>query len=253
MLRAYACTLAAAIAALAAAPGHAQTAPQPDGEWRGALGLGASVTSGNTDSVTYTINGDIVRQTTYSKTTGYVQAVNGRREEGDVTVRTANQARAGAAYTHDNRTSNDRIFGFGSADFDRNLLIDLRMRSVLATGIGYHVLRSKDHTFDVSTGPAYNRERYTSETRETIEWLVAEESTHAITSMVSFKQKLTAYSNLEEDSEHRAVFDAGMVFKVNNRWSATMTLNIRYQSNPLPGTETTDTLFVTGLQYSFNP
>jgi putative salt-induced outer membrane protein len=255
MPRAFACALATAIAALTATPGHAQTTtvPKPDGEWRGALGVGATITSGNTDSVTYAVNGDAIRQTTYNKTSGYLQAVNGSREEGDVTVRTANQARFGAAYTHDNRSSNDRIFGFGSADFDRNLLIDLRMRSVLATGIGYHVLRSEDHSFDVSTGPAYNRERYTSETREVMEWLLAEESTHAITSMVSLKQKLSAYANLNEDSQYRALFDAGMVFKVNNRWSVTMTLNIRYQSNPLPGTETTDTLFVTGLQYSFNP
>jgi hypothetical protein len=43
------------------------------------------------------------------------------------------------------------------------------------------------------------------------------------------------------------------VFKVNSRWNATMTLNVRYQGNPLPGTGTTDTLFVTGLQYVFNP
>lgn len=239
-----------ATTAVATCSAHAQTAPKPDGEWRGALGAGVTATSGNTDSVTYSVNGDIVRQTAYDKVSGYVQAVSGRREENGATIRTADQARAGAAYTRD---SNDRLFGFGSADFDRNPLIDLSLRSVLAVGIGYHVVKGQDHSFDVSTGPAYNREKYTTETREVAEWLLAEESTHALSPSVSFKQKLAAYANLTDGGEYRGVFDAGMVFKVSNRWNATMTLNVRYQSNPLPGTETTDTLFVTGLQYVFNP
>ena len=238
-----------------ALPGHAQTTtvPKPDGEWRGALGMGATVTSGNTNSVTYAVNGDAVRQTSYDKASGYLQAVNGRREENGTTTRTANQARAGLAYTRDSKESNDRIFGFGSADWDRNPLIDLRLRSVFATGIGYHVVRSEDHVFDISTGPAYNRERFTSETRDVAEWLLAEESTHNLTPTVSIRQKLATYASLKDGGEYRAVFDSGMVFKVNSRWRVTMTLNIRYQSNPLPGTETTDTLFVTGLQYAFNP
>ena len=138
-------------------------------------------------------------------------------------------------------------------DLDRNPLIQLELRSVVAAGLGYHVMKREGHTFDISTGPAHNREKYTTETREVTEWLIAEESTHALSPSVSFKQKLAAYANLTDGGEYRGVFDTGMVFKVSSRWNATMTLNVRYQSNPLPGTETTDTLFVTGLQYVFNP
>jgi putative salt-induced outer membrane protein YdiY len=249
MLRAIPFILAAA-AVFTARPGHAQTAPQPDGQWRGALGVGATVTSGNTDSVTYSVNGDIVRQTADDKTTGYVQAVSGRREENGETVRTADQARAGTAYTRD---LNDRLFGFGAADWDRNQLIDLRLRSVFSAGLGYHVVKRENFTFDVSTGPAYNRERYATETRDLSEWLVAEESTHALKPAVSFKQKLTYYANLEDGAGYRTVFDASMVFKLNSRWNVTMTLNTRYQSDPPPGVEKNDVLFVTGIQYAFNP
>lgn len=247
MLRAI---LILATTAVATGSAHAQTAPKPDGEWRGALGAGVTATSGNTDSVTYSINGDTVRQTPVDKITGYVQAVNGRRDVDGMTERTADQARAGAAYTRD---VNDRLFVFGSTDLDRNPLINLELRSVVAAGAGYHVVKSESHTFDISTGPAHNRERYTTERRVVTEWLIAEESTHALSSSVSFKQKLSAYANLTDGGEYRGVFDTGMVFKVSSRWNATMTLNARYQSNPLPGTKKYDTLFVTGLQYVFNP
>lgn len=229
---------------------HAQTAPKPDGEWRGALGVGLTATSGNTDSIAYSINGDTVRQTSRDKVTGYLQAVYGRRRVDGTSEETANQARAGTAY---NRDLNDRLFGFGAADWDRNPLIDLRLRSVFSTGIGYHVVKKENFTFDISTGPAYNRERYTTETRDLAEWLVAEESTHALQPTISFRQKLTYYANVEGGEGYRTVFDAGMVFKLNSRWNITMTLNTRYQSNPPPGVEKSDLLFVTGLQYAFNP
>jgi|SRR5262245_25715682 len=241
--------------AVATCCAHAQTAPKPDGEWRGALGAGITATSGNTESANYSINGDTVRQTPVDKISGYLQAVYGRRDDNGMTVRTADQSRAGAAYTRDasKRDANTRWFGFGGVDLDRNPLIQLELRGVISAGLGYHLVKSEAHTFDLSTGPAHNRERYTTETRVVTEWLIAEESTHALSSSVSFKQKLSAYANLTDGGQYRGVFDTGMVFKVSSRWNATMTFNARYQSNPLPGTKEYDTLFVTGLQYVFNP
>jgi putative salt-induced outer membrane protein len=250
MLRTIAFILAALATATTTCPAHAQTTTKPDGEWRGALGIGFTATSGNTDSETYSISGDAVKQTTSDKVSGYVQSVYGKRRVDGTTERTADQARAGTAYTRD---MNDRLFGFGAADWDRNHLIDLRLRSVFSAGIGYHVVKRENFTFDISTGPAYNRERYEIETRDTSEWLVAEESSHALKPAITFKQKLTYYANLEDGGEYRTVFDAGLAFKVNSRWNVTMTLNTRYQSNPPPGVEKQDLLFVTGLQYVFNP
>ena len=228
----------------------AQTTTVPDGVWRGALGAGLSATAGNTDSATYTINGDIVKQGPRDKISGYVQGVYGSRDLADRTERTSDQQRAGGLY---NRDINDREFAFGSLDLERNKLINLSLRSVFAGGLGYHVIRREGVTFDVSTGPAYNREHYTTETREAVEWLFAEESTHALTPAVSFRQRLAYYPSLKDSGEFRAVFDAGVVFKVTRQWNATVTLNNRYQSNPVSGIEKNDLLLVTGLQYVFNP
>lgn len=229
---------------------HAQTMPKPDGQWRGALGFGFTATTGNTESVTYSLNSDAVRQRSYDKLNGYLQAVYGRRDVNGVTERTSDQVRAGTKYDRD--MTHD-VFNFGALDLERNRLINLDLRTVVAGGFGYHVIRREGTTFDLSTGPAYNIERYTTDTRESFEWLFAEESTHALARLVSFKQRLAYYPNLKESGEFRMVFDAGLVLKVTNRWSATITLNNRYQSNPLPGVEKNDFLFVTGLQYVFNP
>lgn len=214
-------------------PAFAQTQAKPDGLWRGALGTGITATSGNTESITYAINGDAIKQTPYDKMSGYLQAVYGRRKtDVGATERTSDLLRTGGLY---NRDMNERTFGFGSIDLERNKLIDLDLRSVVAGGVGYHVIKREGLTFDVSTGPAYNREQYSTETRDALEWLFAEESTHAVTSMISFRQKLALYPSLKDSGEYRFVFDAGLVFKINNRWNATMTLNNRYQSNPRPG------------------
>jgi putative salt-induced outer membrane protein len=228
----------------------AQTAPKPDGLWRGALGAGATVTSGNNDSVTYTLNADAVKQTKEDKLSGYLQAIYGRRKADGATQRTANLLRGGSIY---NRDLNERSFGFGLLDFERNTLIDLNLRGVVAGGLGYHVVKREGLTFDVSSGPAYNREKYTNETRDAFEWLFAEESTHALSPTVSFRQRFAYYANLKDAGEYRFALDAGLVFKINSRWNATMTVNDRYQSNPRGGVKNNDLLFVTGVQYVFNP
>ncbi|HSN39594.1 MAG TPA: DUF481 domain-containing protein [Burkholderiales bacterium] len=231
-------------------PACAQTVPKPDGMWRGALGLGVTATSGNSESVTATINGDAVKQTSIDKLGGYLQMIYGRRDVNGTTERTSELIRGGGAY---NRDFNKRSFGFGSLDLERNGLINLNLRSVIAGGVGYHVIKRKGLTFDVSTGPAYNREQYTTETRNALEWLFAEESTHALTQTVSLRQRLAFYPSLRDTGEYRLVFDTGAVIKITNRWNATVSFNDRYQSNPLPGVKNNDLLFVTGLQYSFGP
>jgi len=235
---------------LVVCPVFGQTMPKPDGEWRGSLGAGLTATSGNTDSVAYSFNGDAVRLTDFDKASGYLQGTYGKRDVDGVTERTADQARAGVQY---DRNLNDRVFGFGALKLERDKLINLNLRTVVASGLGYHVVKRENLTFDVSTGPAFNQERYSTETRDSFEWLFAEESTHAFSPTVSFKQRLAYYSNLTDSGEFRAVFDAGLVLNITDSWSATITLNYRYQSNPLPGVEKNDLLFVTGLQYTFNP
>lgn len=228
----------------------AQTSPKPDGLWRGSLGAGLTAASGNTESVTYSVNGDAVRQTGTDKLNGYLQGLYGRREANGATERASDLLRAGGKYDRD---INERTFAFGAIDLERDQLIALDLRSVVASGLGYHLVRREGFTFDVSTGPAYNRERYSTQTRESAEWLFAEESTHALSRSVSFRQRLSYYPSLKESGEFRIVFDAGLVLKVTDRWSATIALSDRYQSNPLPGIEDNDLLLVTGLQYVFNP
>jgi len=231
-------------------PAFAQTALKSDGLWRGSLGAGATATSGNSDSATYTLNADAVKQTQTDKLNGYLQAIYGRRNSDGNTQRTSDLIRGGSSY---NGNFSERSFGFGSLDLERNRLIDLNLRSVIAGGVGYHLIKREGLTFDVSTGPAYNRERYTSETRNALEWVFAEESTHTFSPTVSFRQRFAYYANLQDVGEFRSVLDTGLVFKITNKWNATMTLNDRYQSNPRLGVKNNDLLFVTGIQYVFNP
>jgi putative salt-induced outer membrane protein len=218
--------------------------------WRGSLGAGASAASGNTESLTYTISGNAVKQTRIDKLSGSMQAVYGRREVDGAIERTSDLIRGGGKY---DRNLNERAFGFGALDLEHDKLADLKLRSVFAGGLGYHVVKREAHAFDVWTGPAYNRERFTTETRETLEWLFAEESNHTLTQTVSFKQRLAYYPSLKDSGRYRVAFDTGLVIKVTDRWNATLSLTDRYQSDPQPGVKKNDLLFVTGLQYVYNP
>ncbi|MEO8718043.1 MAG: DUF481 domain-containing protein, partial [Burkholderiales bacterium] len=103
-------------------------------------------------------------------------------------------------------------------------------------------------------GYSYNRETlYIGTSRSFHEGLLGEETTHKFSEDTSFRQRLTFYPNLSDSGEYRVVFDAGLLTKLVDRWSLTVNLSARYQSNPPLGVEKRDTLLFTGLQYSWGP
>ena len=57
----------AVCAALAAGAVQAQTTLKPDGNWRGSIGAGLSITDGNSKSSAFNFNGETVRLTEQDK------------------------------------------------------------------------------------------------------------------------------------------------------------------------------------------
>lgn len=241
----------AALSGVVALPAFAQTAPKPDGAWRGSIGVGATAASGNTKSLNFSGNADAVRQTKTDKLGFYLQSLYGRSTIGGATTTTANQLRLGGRYDRD---FTDRIFGFGGLDLEKNKLANIKLRTVPSVGVGYHVIKSEQTTFDVFGGLAYNHtDRYTGANFRGAELLLGEESTHKISSTTSARQRFVVYPSLKDSGEYRSTFDAGIVTAIVGGWNLTATLGHRYDSNPPAGVKKSDLLLFTGLQYGWGP
>jgi len=242
-----------AAAALAAAPmltlAQAQATIKPDGQFRYALGAGASYASGNTNASSVNITGDGVRATSDSKWQFGGRALWGRTEG----VTTAESLGLGTQYDQD---INPQWFGFGKADFLRDKPANVATRVSLYGGAGDHVIKTDTLTWDVSAGVGYTQDRYiepadvSGEFRTSYgraEALIAEESTHKWTPTTTFHQKLSLYPALRSDAGYRGIFDSGLAVAMTPRLNLTAGLNYRYNSVPGEGLRKGDTLFVTGI------
>ena len=246
--------LALACLAASALPVQAQVTQKPDGQWRSLFTAGASIATGNTDAKSASLGADVIKLTTTDKwaLTGAAQYA---RSAG---ATTANHVGGSTIYSSD---FTPQWFGFGELDLLHDLPSDLALRTTLGSGIGYHVVKKPDQSFDLLAGLAYTMDRYRheqvvqDETRrryDHAELLFAEESNNKLSDTTTFKQKLTVYPNLRDTGDVRTVFDAGLSVAMTRQLALTATLSHRYDSRPGQGLGRNDTLFVTGVSLRFD-
>ncbi|VCU70983.1 hypothetical protein PIGHUM_03063 [Pigmentiphaga humi] len=242
--------IAALALAVAALPVWAQAPLKTDGQWRGSVNAGASLAKGNTDSTTLNIGANAGKATETDRLNFSLTALYGTKNENGDKSETANLWRMGGKYDRD---ITDRMFGFGSLDLEHDKLQELDLRGVAAGGVGRHIVKTDKTLFDVFTGLAYNHERFTHDTRNSVEWLLGEESSHKISDTTSLHQRLAVYPNLSNGGEYRVQLDAGLTTSITKKIELKLTLSNRYMSNPQPGVKKTDTLLLTSIGYRFGP
>lgn len=236
-------------ASLLAGSALAQATVKPDGRWRGTLGAAASYASGNNKSTSASLNADAVRATDGDKISLHARSLYGRTDG----KTTAELFGFGGRYSL-NLTA--RTFVFGQADYLRDKPANLELRLSGAGGVGYKLVDTDAHKFDVFAGLGYTHDRYFSpklvagSVRSSYghaEALLGEESSHRLTETTIFRQKLVVYPNLSETGEYRAVFDAGVAVAINRTMNLTAGFNYRYNSDPGVGVRKGDALFLTGV------
>ncbi len=240
-----------ALACLTAVPlaGHAQVTQKPDGQWRSLFTAGASVANGNSDAKSASLAADVIKLTSADKWE-FSGAAQYARSAG---ATTANRQNSTGLY---NRDISPRWYGFGQLDLVRDIPGDLSSRITPSTGLGYHVVREPDQSFDLSAGLAYTWDRYRApqvvdgelrSRHDHAELLLAEESNNKLSDSTTFKQKLTIYPSVSQGDGVRTVFDSGLSVAMTRQLALTATLSHRYDSQPGAGVKKNDTLFVTGV------
>jgi len=227
----------------------AQLLIKPDNQWRYSLGVGGSISSGNSSSKNLNVTADALKATDLDKWTLYGRLLYG--ESDDET--TADQMNAGGRY--DRNLSRD-WFSFGSLDWLRDRPANLAHRWSGNVGLGYHVFKEDKGFWDVFTGIGYTHDDLVEPTvvadrlRSSYgraELLLGEESQHRLTESTTFKQRLTLFPNLDDTSNFRGVFDTSLAVAMSSRYSLTASLGYRYNSDPGAGLRKVDLLFVTGI------
>jgi putative salt-induced outer membrane protein YdiY len=217
--------------------------------WSGAVDLGLSLTSGNSENLNFAFGGHAVRETKRDKTSFYFAEVYGRSEVAGVSETTANAIRGGGRYEV---FLSDRwtVFGFGDLEHDEFQQLDLRL--VLGGGVGFYFIKNDRTEFQVFGGGNLNKEYFSDDTRRTSgEIMVGQGLSSKISDRFSFLERFAVFPNLSEGGEYRMIFDSSAVTTLNKWLAWHLTFSDRYISNPVPGSESNDILLTTGLRLSF--
>lgn len=123
-----------------------------DGKWRGSGGAAVSISSGNTRNSSINLTTDAERMTLVDTFLLHGQALGSRSENNGVTSTSANQWAASTRYERD---ISSRVFGFGGLNFNHDQIKLLSLRSVVSSGVGYHIIKTDDNQLNIFSGASY--------------------------------------------------------------------------------------------------
>jgi putative salt-induced outer membrane protein len=217
--------------------------------WTGTMNLGFTQTAGNTETETFTLGANAIRQTTRDKiTVSYTQIYSTSNASGpDLT--TANAKRGEIDY---NVNVSPKAFVFGLVDLENDQFQSLDLRFAPAGGAGYHAIKNANTTFDLSVGASLDKEFFTGGVDHSFgEVLFGEELTHKFNKTVSMHENLVLFPNLSNTGNYRVNFDISGAAAIRKWLAFQVSASDRYLSDPLPGRKTNDILFTTGLKLTF--
>jgi putative salt-induced outer membrane protein YdiY len=224
--------------------------------WSGLVDTGLSLTRGNSATLSYNLAAKAVRQTAKDKITVYTTAVYATDDTTPPSRTTAHNIIGGI---RGDFNLNPRVFVFGFTDFEYDEFQHLDLRNVLGGGIGYHVLKTANSTFDVFGGADFQQEYFspnppttlTNTTRKTGEIVVGEEYDVKLNGRTTFSEKASFFPNISDTGQYRFQFDATAATKLKAWLSWQVTYSDRYISNPLMGLKGNDQILSSGLRVTF--
>jgi len=223
--------------------------------WSGILDTGLSVTRGNSATLAYNLSAKAARVTTRDKISVFSTAVYASDDTTPPNRTTAHAIRGGI---RGDLNVSEKFFVFGFTDFEYDQFQDLDLRNVLGGGLGYHVIKAKNTTFDVFGGGDYEQEYFsvipafpTGLTRKTGEVVLGEEVDSKLNGRTTLSEKFSLFPNVSETGSYRFQFDGTVATKLKAWLSWQITYSDRYLSNPLQGLKKNDALLSTGLRLTF--
>ncbi|MEM8883512.1 MAG: DUF481 domain-containing protein [Planctomycetota bacterium] len=128
----------------------------------------------------------------------------------------------------------------------------LSLRLVLTAGYGYRFVKTENFVLWGEIGGGYQGERFYGgrENNEgiaqiNIEW------TWQVTKQLLYEQVIQFWPSLSEGGEFKFIFDAKLTLPVSERWSFSLIVQDKYDSQPVDGNEKNDLTVIFTLNFDF--
>ena len=216
--------------------------------WAGNFDFGLALARGNARTETLTNNFTAARATKHDKISLHFNQMYATALVDGVSSSTANAVRGGWAY---NRDLNPHIFLTTLNEYEHDQFQSLNLRAVFGGGAGWNAVKTKKTTLSFQAGADYERENFTTLTRNSAEVNFGDDLLWKASAATSVTQAFRIYPNLTDTGQYRMNFDLSGVTAIKKWLGWHLTFSDRFVSDPLPGRLRNDVLLSTGLRVSF--
>jgi putative salt-induced outer membrane protein YdiY len=224
-----------------------------DGQWRGTLAAGASLTGGSSRTRNLSLDAAARAATPTMRWTVRLKAQHSRDGDSTATERLQLGGR------HD-RNLSLRLFGFVGADAETDRVAGIAWRLAPSAGLGWKLVQGADVSIDAIAGVSGTVERYRPERVERgrtlrsdryASGLLGLESSQSLGQGLSLRQRLALRPALRGEAPDRAEFDAALLLALTGRTALNVAYSARREGSAPGAPSRTDTVFTTGLSVRF--
>jgi putative salt-induced outer membrane protein YdiY len=213
--------------------------------WESSLGVGFTLTRGNSDSLLTTANIQTHRKTPENEIGLGADGAYGENNS----VQNVNSAHGFTQYNH---LFSERLFGYLRADALHDEIADLQYRITLSPGAGYYFLKQTNTSVAGEFGPAMVFERLGNEDNNYISLRAAERSEHKFTgSNARVWQSFEILPQINDFNNFVMNAEVGLEAAVFKKISLQVCLQDNFINEPAPGRQQNDLKIVSGLKYKF--
>lgn len=215
--------------------------------WTGGGNFGLAVARGNSQTTNLALGFNALRKTTKDAWVINANSIYSRDEKANNT--SANSF--GGLIRYD-RNLTTKLFAYGVFVGMYDALQLLNYRFMPGGGLGFHAIATPTTTLDLLGGLGYTRESYyVGPPNNLFTATLGDEFTHKFTATTSITQNLYYLPSLNQTSNYRINFNAGISTKLNGWLTANANFLDQYVNKPVPGNKYNDILFTTGLGFTF--
>lgn len=220
--------------------------PPPAITYKGSVTAGGSVTDGNTDSKAVNTSAKFEARSKRHRFT-----IGAKYNEGETDDKLTARNTTGS-FKYDFFVTK-KLYSYAQSLFERDDFQDLDLRSTMGLGLGYQIFDSKRASLFGEAGVSYFNEDYElSEDRHYTSgrWSVGFDY-QLIPERVKFFHLHEGYYSLEESDSYYIRSEQGFRLPLVYHFLANFQVDYDYNSQPAPGKQKTDTVYIFGLAYEY--
>jgi putative salt-induced outer membrane protein YdiY len=220
--------------------------PQPSWTYTGYVNIGASDSSGNTETTRAYGDAELVARKARNRVT-----LGGRGAyASDDDEETENNVLAYGKY---DRFLSEKWYAYANASAEHDPFRDIKLRSTLGVGSGYQVFDTPRTNFSVEGGLDYvTTDFYDEEDTDfpaaklglRFDYWVWEQ-------VMQFFHRSDSYASLDDIRNSFVRTQTGLRFPLKDRFSVQLQLNLDWEGDPAPGRESTDRTVTLSLGYNW--